>query len=48
MGVCALRFWLLLLPADHLIAVVLHGEGLEGGLDEAATQTEDEMQGRLL
>jgi hypothetical protein len=32
----------------HLVAVVLGGEGLERGLDDAAAQTEDEMQGRLL
>jgi hypothetical protein len=33
------------LAADHLVAVVLGSEGLKGGLNEAATETEDEMQG---
>jgi hypothetical protein len=32
-------------PADHLLAVVLGGQGLEGGFDDAATQTEDEVEG---
>ena len=36
------------LSADHLLAVVLGGEGLEGGFDDTATQTEDEMEGRFL
>ena len=33
------------LAADHLLAVVLAGQRLERGLDEAATQAEDEVQG---
>ena len=33
------------LPADHLVAVVLGGKGLERRLDDATTETEDEMEG---
>ena len=35
-------------PADHLLAVVLAGERLEGRLDDAAAQTEDEVEGGFL
>ena len=33
------------LAADHLIAVVLRGEGLERGLDDATTETKDQVEG---
>ena len=36
------------LSADHLVAVVLSGEDLQGGLDGTTAQTEDQMEGRLL
>ena len=36
------------LSADHLVAVVLSGEDLEGRLDDTTTQSEDEVEGRLL
>lgn len=36
------------LSADHLLAVVLGGEGLERGLDNTTTETEDEMKSRFL
>jgi hypothetical protein len=36
------------LAADHLLAVVLGGQGLEGGLDDTTAQAEDEVEGRLL
>lgn len=36
------------LSADHLLAVVLGRKGLEGGFDDTATETEDEMEGRFL
>lgn len=36
------------LPADHLVAVILAGEGLERGLDDTTTQAEDEVEGRFL
>lgn len=36
------------LAADHLIAVVLGGKGLERGLDDATTETEDQVERRLL
>jgi hypothetical protein len=36
------------LSADHLLAVVLGGKGLEGGFDDTATETEDEMKSRFL
>lgn len=31
-------------PANHLVTVVLHGEGLERRLDEPAAQPQDEME----
>ena len=34
--------------ADHLLAVVLGGQGLERRLDDTAAQTEDQMQCRFL
>jgi hypothetical protein len=36
------------LAADHLVAVVLGGKGLERGLNDTATETEDQVQSRLL
>jgi hypothetical protein len=36
------------LAADHLIAVVLGGKGLERRLDDTATETEDQVKRRLL
>ena len=36
------------LPAHHLIAVVLGGQRLERGLDDTATETEDQVEGALL
>ena len=36
------------LAADHLVAVVLGGEGLKGRLDDTTTQTEDQVESRLL
>jgi uncharacterized membrane protein len=36
------------LAADHLIAVVLGGERLERRLDDATTETEDQVESRLL
>jgi hypothetical protein len=36
------------LAADHLIAVVLGGERLERRLDDSTTETEDQVQSRLL
>lgn len=36
------------LAADHLVAVELGGQSLERGLDDATTQTEDQMEGGLL
>lgn len=32
-------------PTDHLLAVVFAGEGFERGFDEAAAETEDEVEG---
>lgn len=32
------------LSADHLLAVVLGGKSLEGGLDDTATETEDKVE----
>ena len=32
-------------PADHLVAVVLGRQGLKGGFDDAAAETEDEVEG---
>uniref|UniRef100_A0A453H003 Uncharacterized protein n=1 Tax=Aegilops tauschii subsp. strangulata TaxID=200361 RepID=A0A453H003_AEGTS len=37
-----------LLAADHLLLVVLAGEGLERGLDDAPAEAEHEVQRRLL
>ena len=36
------------LAADHLVAVELAGQGLERGLNDAAAETEDEVESRLL
>jgi hypothetical protein len=36
------------LAADHLLAVVLGGEDLEGRLDDTTTETEHQVEGRLL
>ena len=36
------------LSADHLVAVVLSSEDLERRLDDTTTQSEDEVEGRLL
>ena len=36
------------LSANHLVAVVLSGEDLERRLDDTTTQSEDEVEGRLL
>lgn len=36
------------LSADHLLAVVLGGKGLERGFDDATSETEDQMEGRFL
>lgn len=36
-----------LLAADHLVAVVLLGQHSEGGLDDATTQAQDQMQSGL-
>ena len=36
------------LSADHLVAVELGGKGLERGLDDATTKTENEMKSRFL
>lgn len=36
------------LAADHLLAVVLGGQGLQGRLNEATTETEDQVEGGLL
>ena len=36
------------LAADHLVAVVLGGKGLEGGLDDTTTEAEDQVESRLL
>ena len=35
-------------PADHLLAVVLAGQGLERWLDNTTTETEDEVKSRFL
>ena len=32
------------LAADHLVTVVLGGKGLERGLNDATTETEDQME----
>uniref|UniRef100_A0A453IK05 Uncharacterized protein n=1 Tax=Aegilops tauschii subsp. strangulata TaxID=200361 RepID=A0A453IK05_AEGTS len=34
--------------ADHLLLVVLAGKSLQGWLDDASAEPEDEMEGRLL
>ena len=34
--------------ADHLVAVIFGGQGFEGGFDDAASETEDEMEGGFL
>ena len=36
------------LAADHLVAVELGGKGLERGLNDTTTETEDQVEGRLL
>jgi hypothetical protein len=36
------------LAADHLVAVELGGKGLERGLNDTTTETEDEVEGGLL
>ena len=36
------------LAADHLVAVVLGSQGLEGGLDDTTTEAEDQVESRLL
>lgn len=36
------------LAADGLLAVVLGGKSLKGGLDDTTTQTEDQVKGGLL
>jgi hypothetical protein len=36
------------LAADHLVAVVLGGQGLEGGLNDTTTEAEDQVKSRLL
>ena len=36
------------LSADHLLAVVFGGEGLEGGFDDTASETEDQVEGGFL
>lgn len=36
------------LAADHLVAVVLGGQGLERRLNDTATETEDQVESRLL
>lgn len=32
-------------PTNHLLAIVFAGEGFEGGFDDAAAETEDEVEG---
>lgn len=36
------------LAADHLVAVVLGGKGLERGLNDTTTETEDQVESGLL
>jgi len=36
------------LAADHLVLVVLAGEGLERRFNDATAEAEDEVEGRLL
>lgn len=33
------------LSANHFLAVVFRGQGFEGGLDDAASKSEDEVEG---
>ena len=42
---CRMGWTYVAFPADHLVAVVLASQSLEGGLDDTATETEDEMEG---
>ena len=35
-------------PTNHLVAVVFGRQGLEGGFDDAAAETEDEVEGGFL
>jgi hypothetical protein len=36
------------LAANHLVAVELGGQSLQGGLNDTTTQTENQVEGRLL
>lgn len=36
------------LAADHLVAVELGGESLQGGLNQTTTETEDQVESGLL
>jgi hypothetical protein len=36
------------LAANHLILVIFAGKNLERGLNDSTTETEDQMEGRLL
>ena len=36
------------LPADHLVAVVPLGQDTQGGLDDSSSQSEHQVEGRLL
>lgn len=36
------------LAADHLLAVELGGQSLQGGLNDTTTEAEDQVEGRLL
>ena len=36
------------LPANHLVAVVLGGKSLQGRLNDTTTETEHQVEGRLL
>jgi hypothetical protein len=49
-GRCAIRVaaTYVALAADGLVAVVLRGKGLERGLNDTTTETEDQVEGRLL
>lgn len=35
-------------PANHLVAIVLGGQGLEGGFNNPAAETEDKVEGGFL
>ena len=35
-------------PANHLVTIIFGRQGLERGLDDAAAETEDEVEGRFL